>query len=416
MSPTFGKTSRLRVVVTGLACLHPLGGVAWDYLQYVIGLHRLGHDVYYYEDTWSWPYDPVLQSQVDSGDYSARFLDAFFRRYCPELNDRWCYIHVHEKVYGMERAAIDRILRSADLFVNVSGANVLPDVLGPSCIKVFLDTDPGYNQIVMTERFSWSENVTRWCENVARHDLHFTYAENMHGKDCTIPDAGIQWLTTRMPVVLDLWRDIAEHCPPDGAAWTTVMTWNAFKGPLVYKGVEYGSKGAEFEKVMSLPRRVGFPLKVALGGRGAPLKRLSKAGWVVEDGPRVTLTAEDYRDYIRMSRGEVSTAKHVYVATRSGWFSCRSACYLAAGRPVVVQDTGFTSVLPSGDGLLAFDTLDDLVRGLTAVEADYRRHRQAAVDVAREHFDADKVLGRFVSDCFGSNALAAPRPVRPAAN
>ena len=274
----------------------------------------------------------------------------------------------------MSRAAFEEIARTADLFLNVSGAWMFPEKLAAGCVKIFLDTDPGYNQIMLSEQFSWSENVERWCASVAAHDRHFTYAENIHGADCIIPKAGFGWKTTRMPIVLELWDKIAQSQPPARAPWTTVMTWNAFKGKLVYQGVEYKSKGSEFEKIIDLPRRVKLPLQVAVGGVNAPLERLARHGWSVVEGPEATLTPERYRDFIAGSRGELSTAKHVYVATRSGWFSCRSACYLAAGRPVVVQDTGFSSVIPAADGLLPFNSLDEAAEALRKVEADYERH------------------------------------------
>jgi len=384
--------SRLRIVVTGLVGLHPVGGVAFDYLQYVIGLHRLGHDVYYFEDTWSWPYHPIQRTQVPTGDYSAGLLGAFFSRYAPECRDRWHYLHLHEQAYGMGNAAIHEVLSTADLFINVSGANVLPDKLPGDCIKVFLDTDPGYNQIVMSERFPWSENVNRWCDNIAAHDRYFTYAENIHGADCEIPGLGLDWQTTRMPVVLDLWSSISTRTPAAGMPWTTVMTWNAFKGPVIYKGVEYKSKGAEFEKLLNLPQQVDFPLKVAVGGKDAPLAQLSGAGWIVEDGPVTTLTPEDYRSFIQQSRGEISTAKHVYVALRTGWFSCRSACYLAAGKPVVVQDTGFSEIIPCGKGVLSFTTIKEAAECLRSVESDYTLHQDAARQIAEEYFASERVL------------------------
>ena len=391
----------MRIIVTGMVGLYPVGGVAWDYLQYVIGLARLGHDVYYHEDTWSWPYHPAEKTYTADATFSANYLRDFFARYAPELRERWHYLHLHETSFGMERARFDEAARTADIFLNVSGASMFPEQLASGCVKIFLDTDPGYNQIMLSERFSWSENVERWCASVAAHDRHFTYAENIHGTDCIIPKAGLGWKTTRMPIVLELWEKIAQSQPPAGAPWTTVMTWNAFKGKLVYQGVEYKSKGSEFEKIIDLPRRVELPLQVAVGGVNAPLERLARHGWSVVDGPEATLTPERYRDFIAGSRGELSTAKHVYVATRSGWFSCRSACYLAAGRPVVVQDTGFSSVIPAADGLLPFDSLDEAAESLREVEADYERHAAGARALAAEWFDSGKVLQRLIEDAVG---------------
>lgn len=392
------KKSPLRIIVTGLVGLYPVGGVAWDYLQYVVGFAQLGHDVYYHEDTWSWPYHPIEKTHTADGVYSAAYLAEFFRQYAPNLADRWHYLHLHETSYGMERKAFDTVAETADLFVNVSGACMIPDNLSASCVKVFLDTDPGYNQIMLSEKLEWSENVERWCNSVAAHDRHFTYAENIYGPDCLVPKLHFQWKTTRMPVVIHLWERLARQTPPAGCPWTTIMTWNAFKGRLVYQGREYFSKGTEFEKLMDLPGQVRVPLKVAVGGMKAPLDRLSRCGWQVTDGPQATVTPRMYQDFIGESRGEISTAKHVYAAMRTGWFSCRSACYLAAGRPVIVQDTGFTSAIPSGMGIVPFNTAEEARAALEEVEARYGEHARAALGAATESFDARRVLQRFIDD------------------
>ena len=397
-------TSSLRIIVTGLVGLYPVGGVAWDYLQYVIGLSRLGHDVYYHEDTWSWPYHPVEQQTTADGGYSARFLADFFARYAPDLSSHWHYLHLHETSYGMDRPAFAEVARTADVFINVSGAVMVPDELSPRCVKVFLDTDPGYNQIMLSERFSWSENVDRWCDSVAAHDRHFTYAENIHGDDCIIPKLGFRWKTTRFPLVAGFWKALAHPPAPATAPWTTVMTWNAFKGQLFYREVEYKSKGSEFEKIMDLPRRLTVPLKVAIGGIKAPTERLTDNGWQVVDGPQTSLTPEQYRDFIAASRGEISPAKHVYVAMRSGWFSCRSACYLGSGRPVVVQDTGFSRILPVGRGILAFSTGEEARAAIENVEANYSMHCRAALELASDEFAARKVLTRMIEDIVTDDA------------
>jgi hypothetical protein len=380
--------------VGGLLGRTPVGG--WHYLQYVAGLARLGHDVYYHEDTWSWPYHPLDKTYTSNGSYSAKYIANFINRYAPELREHWHYLHLHETSFGMSCSRFDEVARSADIFLNVGGACMLPDRLSPQCVKVFLDTDPGYNQIVLSERFAWSENVDRWCASVAAHDQHFTYAENIHSSACLIPKMGFEWETTRPPVVLALWEPIARVRPSEAAPWTTIMTWNAFKGKLVYKGVEYRSKGSEFEKLIKLPQCTELPFKVAVGGVNAPMKRLTSYGWQVVDGPSVTLTPGQYQDFIAGSRGELSSAKHVYTAMRSGWFSERSSCYLASGRPVVVQDTGFTTILPTGEGLLSFSTTEDAVAAIHEVEGDYERHAKAARTVAEEYFNSDKVLPRLI--------------------
>ncbi|MDZ4728824.1 MAG: hypothetical protein SH820_02645 [Xanthomonadales bacterium] len=390
------KQSKLRIIVTGLVGWQPVGGVAWDYLQYVIGLAELGHEVYYHEDTWAWPYNPRTNEVSESGDYSARFLESFFNNYAPELRHCWHYLHLHELSFGMQRSQFDKIARTADIFLNVSGAGLIPDNLSPTCKKVFLDSDPGFNQIVLSERPDWVENVESWCAGVLAHDQHFTYGENILGADCLVPKGKLTWNTTRMPIVNRLWEAMAPaeaHAP-----WTTVMTWNAFKGRLLYKGVEYKSKDAEFEKIFDLPSRLPKRFKVAVGGIKTPMERLNRAGWEAIDGPSATLTPESYQEYIVNSRGEVSTAKHVYVQLRTGWFSCRSACYLAAGRPVVVQDTGFSKFIPTGRGLHCFQTITEAVDCIRTVESDYEANARAAKELSKEYFDSGIVLQKLVDD------------------
>lgn len=376
----------------------PLGGVAWDYLQYVIGLAEMGHDVYYYEDSYSWSYHPVKKQYVEEGDYAGEYLGEFFKRYAPELKDHWRYWHLRKDSFGIEQKKFEEILRTADLFINVSGACSIPEELPKKSIKVFLDTDPGYNQIMLSEKFSWSDNVERWCKSVASHDQHFTYAENINHPDCLLPKVGYSWKTTRMPVVSRLWDQIAQTPVKEKTPWTTIMTWSAFRGKLIYEGEEYKSKGHEFEKLMDLPKHTNVSLKIGVGGHGAPMEKLKVHGWHVVDGPETTLTPSDYQDFISESRGEVSVAKHVYVAMRTGWFSCRSACYLAAGRPVVVQDTGFTSMIPSGRGLITFSNWEEAKEGIERVEKDYMTHQKGAQARAHEYFGAEKVLGKMLND------------------
>src|SRR5262245_49981591 len=166
------RNQKLRIIVTGMVGQYPLGGVAWDYFHYLIGLARLGHDVYYHEDTWCWPLNPALGYPTDDPAINVNFLRDFFARYAPDLADRWHYLFLHEKSFGMSRERFDEVARTADIFINISGASFAPDNLNPKCIKVFLDTDPGYNQIMLSEKFSWSENVERWCEQVRSHDRH----------------------------------------------------------------------------------------------------------------------------------------------------------------------------------------------------------------------------------------------------
>ena len=408
------RPDKLRIIVCGMVGAHPLGGVAWDYFHYLLGLAELGHDVYYHEDTWCWVNDPVLGYPSDDPAYTVNFITSFFAEHAPHLKDRWHYLHLHDRHFGMSAEAFEQVARTADVFLNVSGASMFPDQLNPRCIKVFVDTDPGYNQIVMATRPTWSENVDRWIAQVKAHDRHLTYAENIHADDCLLPRLDIDWRPTRRVVTLEPWRQFRPLAPGAAAAFTTVMSWSYFKGPLVYDGVEYGAKGPEFQRFMSLPRRVDVPLSVAVAGFTQPAEEIDDNGWRrIEAGP-ASRTPAQYLQFISDSLGEWSIAKNCYVAPRTGWFSCRTACYLAAGRPAVVQDTGWSRFLPSGRGLLAFSTMDEAVESLRRVATDLPTHRAAAYDVAREYLAPDRVLPPMIQTIFAAGRDDRHRPPGPA--
>lgn len=407
---------KLRIIVGGLVGQYPLGGVAWDYFHYVLGLSELGHDVYYHEDTWVWPFHPVNRYPTDDPDYTVRFIRGFFDAYAPHLSDRWHYLLLHDKSHGMTREAFDEVARTADVFLNVSGACFIPDNLNPRCLKVFMDTDPGYNQLMLHGRFAWSENVDRWCETVAAHDRHLTYAENIYADDCILPRMDFDWLPTRCVVTLPQWRSIKETTPPAGAPYTTVMSWDYFKGALTFQGVEYFGKVPEYDRFQTLPKRVGQPLALAINGQKFVPAEIRANGWQLLEAIEKTITPESYRQFIADSAGEWSIAKNVYVATRSGWFSCRTACYLAAARPAVVQDTTWSRYVPTGAGLFAFSTMDEAAAGLEAVAADPHRHRDAAYGVAREYLAPDRVLPPMLEAIHSpkGSGRTAPRPPGPA--
>jgi len=376
--------------------VYPVGGVAWDYLQYAIGLSQLGHDVVYHEDTQIWPYHPIENQPVESGNYSAEYIARFFQTYAPELAGRWHYRHLGTESFGLSELEFRRFAESADLFLNVSAANHLPEYLAPGCVKAFLDTDPGYNQIVLSERPSWATNGGWWEDQFRQHDRYLTYAENIGKTDCLVPQLGVDWITTRMPVVLSLWNRMPAN---SGGPWSTIMTWNAFRGPLTYGGREYGSKDREFPKIAALPQRSSLPFVIAVGGP-APLAALTQQGWNVVSAPEATLTPESYRHFIAESRGEVSIAKNVYVAMKTGWFSTRTACYLASGRPAIVQDTGFSKYIPANAGLVAFDDIDEASNAVDEVESNYQKHCQAARELAEAYFSSDKILTQMLENIF----------------
>jgi hypothetical protein len=375
----------MKAVVGGMIACFPVGGVAWDYGQYALGLEKLGFDVYYLEDSGLETYDP--RTGLYSGDpsYGVTFLEDSLTQLSPSLGRRWHFRAATGETYGMTAEEVHGVIASADVFVNVSGGCLLRDEYLACPRKVLIDTDPGWNHFVIFPRLD--ERSAAGGRGFREHDYFFTYAERIGKPGCSLPSLGVEWHPTRPPVVSDRWS-----AEPPGARWTTVMSWDNYLKPVEHGGRSYGSKGPEFARVENLPSLVDVELEVATGGVRPPVERWRSLGWSPADSQAISTTLDVYRSYVAGSRGEFSVAKNIYVDTGSGWFSCRSACYLAAGRPVVLQDTGFSDVIPEGKGLLAFRTLDEAVRAIETVEDDYEGHCGAARQVALDYLDSERVL------------------------
>jgi hypothetical protein len=369
---------------------YPVGGVAWDYGQYALGLERMGWEVFYLEDTGGPTYDPVRGEYGDYCSFGVKFLRDSLNELSPGLGDRWHFRGMDGDSYGIDAKRFHEIVAGADLFLNVSGGTLLRDAYMANPCKVLIDSDPGWNHFVNYPK--WDANPGwQGTHGYRAHDHFFTYAERLGKHDCSLPDMGIQWHPTRPLVVMDCWQP-----RPPAETWTTVMTWNNFRKPVEHQGRQYGTKEMEFPKVEQLPAHVAARFELAVGGSGAPVDRWKELGWSAVDSHAVSTTMDEYRAYIERSRGEFSVTKNLYSATRSGWFSCRSVCYLAAGRPVVVQDTGFSQFLPTGNGLFAFSTLEEAVMAIKEVESDYATHQVAAREIAMEHFRSERVLGKML--------------------
>jgi hypothetical protein len=365
-----------------------VGGVVWDYGQYALGLERLGFDVYYLEDTGWQTYDPRVGMYGEDGSYGAEYLAKSLEFLSPTLGSRWRFRNMDGTTYGLDDEEFLTVLDRADVFLNVSGSTLLRDEYMKCKRKVLIETDPGWNHFRNFPRWD-AEPGWQGAHSYREHDWFFTYAERIGKPDCVLPDMGLSWHPTRPPVVLDCWS--AE--PAGEKKWTTVMTWSTYHEPMKYQGVEYGTKEVEFEKVKNIPSQANAPLEIAVGGFKPPRDELRTLGWSVVDSESISKSAADYRHYIQTSRGEFSVAKNVYVATRSGWFSCRSTCYLAAGRPVVIQDTGFSEFIPADKGVVAFTTVDEALTAIRAVETNYAEHSAVARELARTYFSSEKVLG-----------------------
>jgi hypothetical protein len=372
------------VVVCGIAGQLPLAGVALHYLQYCLGLRELGVDVFYLEDNTAWPYHPFEQRPDEQASYTVPWLRQLFGAF--ELP--WSYLDPLDRRHGASDAEVRSRCMSADVLLNVSGGHEPIDHHRAAKVLAYIDTDPGFVQV------SAARGDARTRAWLTAHDALFTFAERIGEPSCRVPEAGFRWRPTRQPVFLPFWAEV-DDAP--GGTYTTVMNWRAYAS-TDWQGEEWGQKDAEFPLVRDLPRRTGLPLELALGGADAPWDALRDDGWRVVDARTPTETIWTFREYIGASRGEVTVAKQAYVRSRGGWFSERSANYLAAGRAVVAQDTGWTDLLPSGKGLVSFTTADEAEAALHTVEEDPAGHGAAARQLAADHFDATRVLGELLGD------------------
>jgi len=386
---------KLTIIVTGYAATYPVGGATWDYLQYVLGFKRLGHRVYYLEDTGRWTWDVAQNTFSDDASANAAYLARWIATLDPDLAHHWALRDVHGRYYGMSRAQVASLCRETDVLLNYSGCCILREEYMACRTKVYLDSDPLYNQAgIIDYVHGTADDQTRWAVDCMRqHDRFVSFGESIGQAHCLIPTDLFAWQPTRQPIVLDCW---AKSSAAVRDVYTTVMSWQPDSGTVTVNGVVYGGKHAEFGKFINLPRRTSQSLELAIGGGLPPVDHLRQRGWQVIDAYAVSPDPWKYRQYIGTSKAEFSVAKQAYVATRSGWFSGRSACYLAAGKPVVLQDTGFSAHIPSGEGLLAFATEDEALAAIERINRDYPRHAAAASRLAREYCDAQRVLPAFL--------------------
>jgi len=378
----------MRIVVLGYIVRGPLGGLAWHHLQYVLGLARLGHDVRFIEDSDDYPacYDPSRHVVDCDPSYGLRFAaDAFS---LVGLADRWAYHDAHTgRWLGAARDDAEEFCRSADMILNVSAVNPLRDWALDVPLRLLIDTDPVFTQVRHL-----TDDTAR--KRALDHNVFFTFAENVRNGSASLPDDGFHWRPTRQPVVLDTWPVVPA---PIAAPYTTVMQWQSYP-PVHHEGKRFGTKSASFEPFADLPRQAAIPLEIALGGADAPRAMLIEKGWRLQNPLDIARTPGDFQEYVRASRGELGVAKHGYVASNSGWFSERSAGYLASGRPVVTQETGFSEWLPLGSGLFSFRDSAEALDALDRIELDYERQAAGARKIAEDHFEAGQVLSTLLKE------------------
>ena len=374
----------MRIIITGLVGQYPFGGVIWDYLQYLLGFRSLGHQVLYLEDSGAWPYDPVAGTITDDCSFALQSLHKIFTDF--DLAESWVYRNGADgKFHGAGEKVAREWLRQGDLLVNVSSAGWLRDYDLRVGHRMFIDGDPMFCQIGLLDGSN-----PLYAGRLREHDSHFTFGLSVGQPDCPVPVDGITWRPTVQPVAIDQWpvSPVSADAP-----WTTVMNWASYK-PKVWEGRTYGQKNLEFNRFRDLPSKTNVPLRLAMGlgvDGQRPAQELRQLGWDLVEPQEVVPDHSAYRSFLTNSRGEWSVAKHGYVEGRTGWFSCRTACYLAAGRPAVVQETGWSRHLPSDRGVLPFTTVEEAAEGLGKVTRNYSEHSKAAREIALEFFDAKKV-------------------------
>jgi hypothetical protein len=383
--------SRGKLLVLHFVGQMPMAGIAWQAMQYVLGLRRLGYDVWYIEDHGANPYDPRVNSVVMDCAYNVAYVRRMMERH--GLGDRWSYWDAINDVYhGLDRAEVRRLYREADALINLCGAVKLRDEHMACPIRVMVDTDPVYEQI----KYATADPAARAYLKAHTHFL--SYGENIGGPGWIVPLIDIDWHGTRPPIVLSEWP--AQAGAPK--AFTTIATWENKGKNIEFAGETYlWSKHANFLRMIDLPRRAaGDAFEMAmLPPTPAVEAELRAVGWRLSDPRPISASMDDYRSYIQNSRGEFTVAKDIYVRPNSGWFSDRSVCYLASGRPVVTMRTGFERFYPSGEGLISYLTIEEAIDAVARIDADYSRHAKAARRLAEEHFASDAVLSAMLKEC-----------------
>ena len=373
----------MKIVFAGIIARYPFGGVTWCSLMYLIGLRALGHEVLYIEDTGECIYDPDHDEISTDPGYGTRYIHAALAPH--GFGDRWSFVNYDGSYHGLSGEAVREYCAQADLFVNLSGGSWFwRDEYAAIPRRVFIDSDPVFTQLAIAKGEPW------YVDFFQHFDRLFTFGANIGTSACDVPTSGLTWHHTWQPVVTELWQTRER---PVRDRFTTVMTWRTES----FTDID-GNKDREFLRFIDLPALTPSMFEIAVNG---PMELLAERGWAPIEAMGVSRSLTDYRDFIRGSKAEFGVAKHAYVSRCSGWFSDRTECYLAAGRPALVQDTGWTDHLPSGTGLLGFSTIDEALDGLRRIERDYALHATRAVEIAREHFDASRVLPPLLEQALG---------------
>ncbi|MCI0417371.1 hypothetical protein L0222_31790 [bacterium] len=366
-------------------------GSVWYRMQFAIGLKRLGHDVYWMEEIGP---DWCRSADGKVSPYSQSLHPERFR-YTMEyfgLSENSCQIYnAGEDTCGLSMKTFRELSHDADLLINFSGHLKTDSLLRAFKRRVYVDVDPVYTQL-------WHSEYKADLK-FELYDVFFTRGLNIGTQYCTIPVSGIPWQPILPPVVLDYWSENHQH--PDCSGFTSVGSWTG-NSDLQYRGEWYRSKYAEFPHYADLPASTGEQFEIVMRNwhpNSKEIHNLKQKGWNIIPGEEIG-DLEKYKKFIERSRAEFGIAKHAYVKSNSAWFSERSTHYLASGKPVLAQSTGFERVLPAGEGLLSFQSFEEAVVGIKEINRNYEKHSRAARRLAEEYFDYRKVLPEFLEKSF----------------
>ena len=387
-----------KIIVLGFMGGCPIAGVIWQHLHYIIGLQRLGHEVFYVEDTSNFPYDSAAFDISDDFSYAAQVLKKLAHDY--GFENHWAYCARYQtkpplnqpdfQTVGMTQSALRQLYKEADCALNICGSHWINEDLATIKHLIFVESDPGVEQIKIDQH---DDDTLAF---LAPHQHLFTFGENIGTADFAVPTHGIHWLPTRQPIVTDLWCPSKEApLPPQDALYTSICNWSTSgQKDITWRDSQYlWCNSLVFVRFVEAPKRSGELFELATDiSKSSEQELFIKNQWQLISPHELSSDWKSYQKYITSSKGEFTCAKDQYVRLNTGWFSDRSACYLASGRPVITQETGFSNFYGGAYGLLSFSTLEEIVEATRSIRAEYAKHSNAALEIAREFFEAEKVL------------------------
>jgi len=386
-----------RIVVTGFMTTCPIAGVVWQHIHYLLGLKKLGFDPIYIEDTARIPYDP---ESFESGESVLPKVAEITSHLAKRFGFTWAYrarFTEPMSLFGdLTDCQIADAFANAEATLNICGAQELHDNVRQSRCLVYVESDPGVEQIKLDKK------IQDTIQYLGAHHAHFTFGENVGQADCPLPTGGLTWHATRQPVALELWQTKNQERKTPNVKFTTIANWDTKGKDIVWKNqIYYWSKTFEFLKFSDVPKSIGntscaWEMATDMNLDPASKELYARQGWTTTNPHALSCDFDAYIRYIQESGAEWTAAKDQYIRLKTGWFSDRSACYLAAGRPVITQDTLFGKFIPTGEGLFAFKGMEDIRAAAEAIVSDYPKHSRRAQEIAAEYFAAEKVIGQML--------------------